>query len=316
MNKVSENCTQIKRIGLEDPIGKITFQAYRAPITNTRPKADISFHDFLSLTQEATAKLREVFFQIAVAEAAGDMERKAMLKQDNLHFFSPCVYVDPTRSYKNINHFTGLLVLDWDHIDHAHEFKQFVFETYRCVAAIWLSPSRKGVKAIIRIPVVSSVEEFKKYFWGLAAEMDQYSGFDTSSQNCVLPLFQSFDPDLLDRNDPETWTIRGTNPKELLQPSVPPPTPNVNATGRQKAIVLSTINTGFNRISAPGHPALRSLCLAIGGYVAAGYIDYQQAMELIKWRISTHHYLKKGISGYQNTAKWAVNQGMKSPLYL
>ena len=190
---------------------QIFVQVYKQPVTNTKPyKKLVSFRRFLTFTAEPGIRIIEVFELIEKAEQECNKEEKARLKQTYLVFFGVCVIVSKKRNYESILYFTGLLVLDFDHLENAAEFKQFLFEEYRCIIACWLSPSRRGVKAIVRIPAVETVEQFKEYFFGIAAEMDQYNGFDHSGQNCVLPLFQSYDPDLLERDDAEIWEIKGT----------------------------------------------------------------------------------------------------------
>ena len=160
-----------------------------------------------------------------------------------------------------------------------------------------------------------SIDEFKGLFYGIAAEMDQYNGFDPTGQNCVLPCFQSYDPDILIRYNPETWTTTGTKANSL--PAIPATLPaGIIASDRHKEAVIKMINTGFDNIIDVGHPALRSLCISIGGYVISGYIDLYEAQQLINYRIETHPYLKKGVRNYQLTAAWSLSQGMNKPLLL
>ena len=298
-----------------EPYKDTEFQVYRQPITNNKPIKLVTLDQFLVHTQEAPIHIINVFDKIAEAKLAGNDKEKKRLKQKYLCFFTPCAVVEPTRSYENIKRFTGILVLDFDKIENAPEFKQYLFETYRCIIACWLSPTRKGVKALVRIPVVQTVDEFKEYYFGIETEMEQFNGYDPSCQNCVLPLFQSYDPDLLDRQDAETWTIKGS--KRNAKPLTPAlPAPIVDVTDKDKRTIIKIIDTAFNNITDTGHPVLRSLCLTIGGYVATGYIDEYDAIDYINHKIENHHYLSKGIYGYQKTARWAIQEGKRNPLTL
>ncbi len=292
------------------------FQIYRQPIQNVFPeKKPISLVQFIEYTKNPPEKIRDVFNRIAAAELSDDRVLKARLKQNKLFYFTPCVIVRPKRKYESIIHFTGLLVLDFDHIDNAPDFKQYLFDQYPCIVVTWLSPSRRGVKALVSIPVVENVTGFKEYYFGIAAEMEQFNGFDTSGQNAVLPLFQSFDPDLLYRDNPEIWLQKGTKRNDFTAAvTVTARAGTSNRPGANKAI-LQMLNTGMSNIANYGHPPLRSLCIAIGGYIASGYIDEFEAMQEINYRIETHPYLKKGIAGYKKTAKWAIQAGMRKPLY-
>ncbi len=294
---------------------RIFFQVYKQPITNITPKKLISLDAFQEFTKQPPIGIINTFNQIATAESAGDTKLKAELKQRNLFYFTPCVIVDPTRNYANIKDFTGLLVLDWDHINNATDFKTFLFDEYKCIIAVWLSPSRRGVKALVKIPVVPTVEEFKEYYYGIASEMEVFNGFDPSGQNAVLPLFQSLDPDLLSRDDPDTWTQKGIKRNDFAASSVSR-TLKIDPTDKDKQTIVKIINTGFDNIINFGHPPLRSLCICIGGYIAAGYISEYEAIQMISSKIENHKYLKKGPKGYIKTAQWAIKTGQSKPLTL
>lgn len=294
---------------------EISFQVYRQPITNIKPEKLIILDQFLGYTKDPPRRIIENFDQIAKAELAGDQKLKSKLKQHYLFYYTVCVVVFPIRNYKSIINFTGLLVLDFDHIDNARDFKYFLFEEYKFIVAVWLSPSRRGVKCLVKIPIVQTVDEFKEYYFGIAAEMEQYTGFDPSGQNCVLPLFQSYDPELLSRDDPDTWNEKGRKRNNFdIAPTLP--LANIQISGKDQETIIKIINTGFDNITNLGHPPLRNLCLTIGGYVAAGYISEYDAMSVINSRIENHGYLKKGIHGYKKTAQWAVEQGQGKPLTL
>ncbi len=293
----------------------ITFQVYRQPITNIFPKQFITLDQFLEYTRNPPHRIVNVFAQIAAAGATGNKELKAELKQTHLLYFTPCVEINQKRNYASIVRFTGLLVLDFDHIGNAQEFKEYLFNQYPAIIAAWLSPSMRGVKALVQIPIVETVEAFKQYYFGIAAEMEQYNGFDPSGQNCVLPLFQSYDRDLLYRKAPDTWQVKGMKRNDFTaSPLVA--LPNIDHSDRDKQTIIRMINTGFAHVTDYGHPPLRSLCIAIGGYIASGYIDEYEAMQIINYEIETHPYLKKGISGYKKTAQWSIKTGQNKPLSL
>jgi hypothetical protein len=291
------------------------FQYYPARVRSNTPIGTISLGKFIDSTRSPKPRTLAIFKAIEQADIDGDKQRKAELKQNNLYYFTPCVYVDGGRCYAKIKHFTGLLVGDFDHIVDAIGLKVALFNEYSSIIAAWLSPSRRGVKVLFKIPVVSSVPEFKEYYFGLAAELDYITGFDPSGQNSVLPLFQSYDPDILVRDNPDTWTTKGMKSSDFDRVKPSPPAKIVHSDSA-KGSIEKMIQTGFGNISNVGHPNLRSLCLAIGGYVANGYISESEALSLIDDEISKHHYLRKGISGYQKTARWAVENGKCNPLIL
>jgi hypothetical protein len=237
------------------------------------------------------------------------------------------VQVDPNlnekrRGYENIIRFTGLLVLDFDHITNAPEFKEYLFASYGCIMAAWLSPSRKGVKALVSIPIVQTVKEFKEYYFGIALEMDQYNGFDDSGQNSVLPLFQSYDPDLLYRTDYTIWTQKGIRENAFdyessVKVKVKANPVKVDYSYKDRNRVIKITTSAINNItSSPGHTRLRSAAVVLGGFIASGYISEQEAQQLIFYLIENNQYMKKGIPGYKKTARWGIRQGQARSLQL
>lgn len=291
------------------------FQYYPGKVTSNYPLGYISLEEFIQENKSPSDKLKEIFRKIREAETDGDEKVKANLKQNNLYYFTPCVHVDKWRRYENIICFTGLLVLDFDHIDNAVDFKEYLFHTYLVIVAAWLSPSRRGVKALVSIPIVYTVDQFKEYYFGIVAEMDQYRGFDGTGQNPVLPLFQSYDPDLLYRSNYTTWTEKGIKLDELSLNQVKTAPVKVEYSYHNKDRVVKAITKSVNKISDNGHPQLRSAAIVLGGYVASGYIDKSEAEQLINNLIEDNNYLKKGIPGYKKTAKWGIHAGQGHPLY-
>lgn len=308
---------------------KIEFQYYPAHIYEMQPSGTITLYDFLMLQTKESQ--RGIFEQIAIAESSGDKKLKATLKQNNLRVFTPCVIVGegkdgkPWKDYAHIERFTGLAVLDFDHLPDlltAESFKQFIFREYDFIIATWLSPSMHGIKALVSIPVVSTVDEFKRYFWGLENEFKQFGDatvkqwFDSSGQNPTLSLFQSYDPKLLVTEKYTTWTTIGRKKTTYKYDTLPTPAPAIQMTSKDRETIIKIINSGFRNIVNTGHPPLRSLCISIGGYVATGYLTQTEAEQLVDWYISNHPYLCKGVKGYRKTARWGIIEGSNKPLVL
>lgn len=296
------------------------FQYYPANIKKCKPLGFTTIEEFKTLHKEPTRKMIEVFGNIAEAEVKNDMELKAKIKQNNLLYFTPCVYIKDWRKYDNIIKFTGLLVLDFDHIENAEAFKKHLFYEYPFIISAWLSPSKKGVKALVRIPVIEvqnpiskSTDEFKEYFDAISDIMELYDGFDKINQNPAQPLFQSYDPELLFRTDATIFSKRKPKPKFIPRPSVQP-FRTFNSTEKKEAIIRMIVRK-MNEIVDNGHPQLRRITYTLGGYVGGGYLSQSEAKVLIYNLIECHSYLCKGISGYKKTASTFIKKGMEKPLY-
>jgi hypothetical protein len=237
------------------------------------------------------------------------MATKQALKS-KLYSFTPCVYVNGPRKYANIQHWTGLLVLDFDHLetDVAVEFKEYLFNEYKCIITAWLSASRHGVRALVKIPVCTSVDEFKHYFAGIERHLNCYNGFDTAPKNCILPMFISYDADILHRTDAQTWSTKHIE-------IVPPPVKQYIVDDKT-SVIEKIIAKRINTITDTGHIILRATSYLLGGYVGANYIDYNDAIALINNLIDSQSYLSKKPDVYKATAKQMVDKGLNFPTYL
>lgn len=294
----------------------VEFQYYPARVDTKRPLGAVTLTEFTTAVKNPSQEIREVFKQIAAAELAQDMKAKAKLKQENLFYFTPCVFSNgKSRKYDDIARFTGIAVLDFDHIDNAEAFKAFVFNKYPCIWVAFLSASKRGVKFLIKIPVVESINEFKSYFYGLGCEFDRYKGFDGTPQNAVLPLFLSVDEGLLYREDPTTWKTRGAKLNAFKVGHKVAPLDHA-PTDKDVKRIYENIKKAFDAIAGNGHPQVIGASVSLGGYVASGYLPQHEAEALAFNLIESNTYLQKGVNGYKKTAKTAIMEGMKSNLKL
>lgn len=293
----------------------ISFFYYPADVTIPKPLGKVNFNQFLRANKNPSPDISGIFQQISDATNAGNMALKDKLKS-KLYYFTPCVQTDGNgRSYSNITGFTGLMVLDFDKLENATEFKQFLFDSVPSIVAAYLSPSKKGCKFIVKIPVCKTTDEFKSYFYGMAYFLEKYEGFDPSTQNCILPLFLSVDPDLLYRENAETWTKRGLKIDQFKE-HVGEIEVLENISERDKKFVKTILANGINKIVDTGHYIVRSTALCAGGYVSSGYLTQEEAEDVLFNAIENNNYLQKNTRGYKITAKEMILKGMKSPLYL
>lgn len=285
------------------------FQYYPADIKQSVPLGNCSLTYFIQAIRSPKTDMRDTFNAIRAAEEAGYMGLKSQLKT-KLYSFTPCAYVNGSRKYTNITHWTGIAMLDWDHLptDYCEEFKIALFNEYPFIIAAWLSASRHGVRAMVHIPPPTSTDEFKQYFAALEQEFSIYNGWDRATKNCILPLFMSYDPLILHRDNPTQWT------KKYISPTRPPVKQYIinDQSSRVEAIMISAIR----KITDNGHPQLRAAAFSLGGYVGAGYIDHDHATTIITNLIRSNAYLSQKPDIYIKTAKTMINKGSLNPLYL
>lgn len=294
----------------------VKFPYFKGTIHNIYPEGEISLKRFISSQQNPKDKLKEVFNQISECEKVGDDKKKAELKQRNLFYFTPCVKLE-YRSYEGIRGFTGLLALDFDHIDRAEDFRDFLFERFDFIVCAYVSPSKAGVKALVKIPVVESVEQFKSYFYGLAYFMERFKGFDSTAQNPTLPLFVSWDEDIKWRNNATTWRGRGEqiNKFEVYE-GVIEEVENVTSDEKNRIYSIAKGHLEKANYDACGHPKVLAMGTVIGGYVASGYLTLEEGDFIMSSLIEKIDYYQKNVEGYKRTAFNMIRRGMSSPLYL
>jgi hypothetical protein len=305
----------------------IQFQWYDGDITHAIPRGTINLEQFIKKHQQPTQEILKVFDQIEQAALDGDKAQKAQLKANHLYYFTPGAIFNGRRRYSNIERFTGLAQIDIDNLEteEAKDLKEYLFDNYKEIYCTYLSPSRKGVKALIRIPVVKSIDEFKEYYKGVENEFDWIAGFDTAPKNLALPLFISWDTDILYREDATVWTRKGILQAENLSNlnSKPPANQTIvegdaqtfKSNAYYRRITLDIFEKKINAITDNGHVQLRSACLVLGSRVGAGYLSQSDAEQFSEYAIKNSQYLQKGISGYITTSRWGIKNGINNVKY-
>ena len=325
--KENENRTRYNSIGVMSKLAQIKFQWYSGNIKDTKPRGFISLEDFIIKHQNPTENILEVFDKIEEASSKGDKQLKAQLKTENLFYFTPGAIFNNKRRYSEINHLTGLAQIDIDGLEQeeALDLKEYLFDSYKHFFCVYVSPSRNGVKGLMRIPVGKDVAEFKEYYQGIENELNWIAGFDSAPKNLALPLFLSYDTDILWREDAEIWTEKGVVEdinSEKRNLNIEKPIYNVvgdaivfQSQAYFRRITLDIFERKLNEINDNGHPQLRSACLVLGSRVGAGYLDQSDAEGVAEYHIKTNSYLSKGISGYVTTMKWCIRKGIGNPRY-
>jgi hypothetical protein len=250
--------------------------------------------------------------------AETDEQKRADLKA-RLKGYTPAVLVEDRRRLVNIISYSGLMPLDFDKLpdkDFAIRLRDFLFTEYSFIYATWLSSSGKGVRAIVHIDHPKSKEDFQAMFNGLKhyklSDFEFIEYFDDAPKNVVLPLFQSYDPDIRYRQNASIWSRRYYEPDPVLVNLPPLESPDDD----NKRHVYNIVRSAINKISDNGHPQLRATAFALGGYVGANYISFYDAIQLINDLIDRNDYLSKKPQVYKITAKQMITQGTSKPLYL
>jgi len=294
----------------------VSFQFFPAKIWEAKPLGELTLRAFLDVHRQPKESTVKVIEEIKIAAKNNDLKLKDSLKQNNLYSFVPSVKLDGLgRAYSNVVDFNPILLCEFDKIDHAIELKERLFNNLKSVVASWISPSGRGLKLIIRIPKPISIENYKEYYNGVAYFMSQYEGFDGVNTNICLPLFLSYDRDILVRENAEEWTQRGgkINSFKPFEGEFEVPEDIEDET---KDKIVEKITYLVNQIDDNAHPRIRNIATIFGGFCAQYGFDIQEADDLICDLVADNSYMQKNVRGYCKTAKEFLRKGFLSPLEL
>ena len=309
----------------------INFPYYSGNIKKSEALGLVDLDYFISSHRNPTKRTRDLIDKIKIESAKGDKKAKGLLKQQ-LHSFTPSVIINKgdKRRYDNIKEFTGLMQIDLDGIptkQKAIDLKEHIFHSYEGIVCSYLSPSGLGIKALMKIskvgghfiPREDAIKQYKALHQAVEKEFEQYEYFDHATSNAILPLFLSYDEDILSRQFEvaKTWAEEDWSRPKYVRLNTAP-THESRGDKQDKYYydkVVRIIEKRINDILDNGHPQVRGTALVLGSRVAAGYITRDEAESLIEQLIMRNSYLQKGIKGYVKTALWAINEGIKQPKY-
>lgn len=298
----------------------IKFPYYSGNIYKSEVIGLISLPNFIKKHKNPDKKTLKLLKKIQEARDNNQTNLKRYYKT-KLPAFTPSVILDigDTREYANIKGFTGLMQIDLDKIptvQEAIDLKEHLFHEHEEIVCSYLSPSRNGVKCLMKVRVANDVEQFKHIHKSVKKEFKKYGYFDSATKNAILPLFLSNDEDILFREFEycDRWIDEDRSQPQYLQMNEAP-----IVTRRNKDVnyekTVRIVTKRINEIVDNGHPQVVSASLILGSRVGANYITEMEARSLIENLISNNSYLQKDVKGYVRTAMWGIGQGMLNPKY-
>ncbi len=295
------------------------FSYYSGNILESKSIGLLGVDKFIDAHKNPKTKTRILIEKIKLASELGFQDEKSRLKKQ-LFSFTPRVLVPigKKRLYDNIKEFTGLMQLDFDKFDSeslARDFKTYLFDNYEETLCCYMSPSRLGVKALMRIKTPSTIEQYKAIHYAVSKEFDNVPQFDKATKNPILPLFISYDEDILYReiDNCSLWTDENWSEQQALKEQE---FDVEQSSGTKLELkVINSTKQHIREIVDNGHPQVRRAGLILGSRISAGYISRHVAEGLIRDLIRENTYLSKGTRGYILTAEWGIKQGLKNPRY-
>ena len=197
---------------------------------------------------------------------------------------------------------SGILVLDFDHVDVAQAKSALATDAH--VFSCWVSPSGDGLKALVR---VTNPERHRDHFRALRTYFrKQYDlEVDESGINESRACFESYDPDLIINPDAKKFGAFATERSEQVQEA---------KVGEFTDYMKLNLAARMIRQSDDGekHAALLKAAKLVGGYISAGRIEEEEAV-----RVLFREICKRDIDSEQaamTTIRQAIEVGKNMPI--
>lgn len=207
-----------------------------------------------------------------------------------------------TRNDEALFDHSGLIVLDFDHID--IERSKAVLATDSFVYSCWVSPSGDGLKALVKI---TNPERHRDHFRALCTYFrKQYDlEVDESGVNESRACFESYDPDIVISPDSEKFGAFASERSEEVQEA-------------RKGIVTDymKLNLACRMIrqadDGDKHNMLLKAARLVGGYISAGRIEEDEAVRVLFREIGKREIDSEDAA--MTTIRQAIEVGKKDPI--
>jgi hypothetical protein len=194
---------------------------------------------------------------------------------------------------------SGVFILDFDNCNVDLQKEQLKTDPY--LYAVWLSPSGKGVKALVKCP--QSIENHRLYY---TAFLDRYPQLDSTSRNISRVTFESYDPNLWMNPNSLIWDKKLTEEQRNA---------NKEKEANRRGTKVISVAVGMIRASYEGekHDTLLKAATLLGGYVATGRVDESDAIKVLTEEIKAKN--PKDLNSAIQTLKDGLAYGKSRPLH-
>ena len=207
-----------------------------------------------------------------------------------------------SRKDDSLQQHSGLIVLDFDHID--VEGSKNVLSTDPYVLACWISPSGEGLKALVR---VSNPSLHRDHFRALQSYFDTEYGLevDPSGINESRACFDSYDSQIVVNEDSNIFG-QMLSEKAISQKVAQ----KDHYTDYNKLAVVSSMIRRAD--DGEKHATLLKASILCGGYIAVGRMEEDEAFHVLEREI-----LKRDVDSIEtarNTIRDGIEKGKTMPI--
>lgn len=199
------------------------------------------------------------------------------------------------RKDEDLTEHSGVIVLDFDHIDVAHSKNALATDDY--ILACWVSPSGDGLKALVK---VAQPRKHRDHFRAIASYMDRQYGLevDSTGQNESRLCFESYDPEIIINEDSKVFTAVLSERSESQSVS----NESRNTDYNKLAVLASMIRRAED---GEKHIELLKASNLAGGFITAGRVEEEEAK-----RVLIKEILKRDIDSEENAIK-TIEEGIE-----
>lgn len=211
------------------------------------------------------------------------------------------------RDDESLTEHSGLCVIDLDHLgDELHRWIEH-FQTDIHVYSCFISPSGDGLKILYRIP--DDVEMHRSHYRALLDDLRSLGlKVDQTSINESRVCFISYDPDIYINTDAQVYEkfMFGTDDSDDASMVV-----GNGLTDFEKLSIAAKMIDGS--VDGQKHHVLVKASYLMGGYVASGYIQEEDARKMLRDRIKAKK--PADIDGAFATIEDGLTEGQHKPIY-
>lgn len=224
-----------------------------------------------------------------------DEKKKSELKKK-----LPCICFSgklTTRKDSDLTEHSGFIVLDFDKLDNAIEFRNSL-KRFSFIYSAFISPSGNGVKAIAKIPPI--IEKHRGYYRGI---LKVFPELDKTSINESRICFESIDSEIYINTNATEFT------DYVSEDKVKKENKKVKTDYSKVNVALNMIR---NAIDGSKHETLLKASKLMGGYIQSGYVDEFDAVRLLEIEIASMPI--DDLNQAKKTIEDGINYGKKEPI--
>jgi len=199
------------------------------------------------------------------------------------------------RKDEDLKEHSGVIVLDFDHIDVANSKNALATDEY--ILSCWVSPSGDGLKALVKI---AQTRKHRDHFRAIASYMDRQYGLevDSTGQNESRLCFESYDPEIIINEDSKVFTAVVSERAEVQSVS----NDSQNTDYNKLAVLASMIRRAED---GQKHIELLKASNLAGGFITAGRVEEEEAK-----RVLIKEILKREVDSEENAIK-TIEEGIE-----